>query len=71
LAKILRTAAADEDLLLIAEYGAGRWGVDAAISFVRTFEDAFDLLEQHPDAGRSRGELGEGIRSWLHRGYVV
>ncbi len=71
LARLIRTAAADNDLISIAVYGAERWGSDAAFMFVNTFERAFLLLSQHPDIGRPRDEIDPGIRSWLHRGYVI
>ncbi|MBA3667533.1 MAG: type II toxin-antitoxin system RelE/ParE family toxin [Sphingomonas sp.] len=71
MARVVRTAAADRDLLAIADYGAERWGVDAAIDFIRGFETTFTLLEAHPDIGRERSELGEDIRSWLDRTYVL
>ncbi len=71
MASIVRTRDADEDLRLIGAYGAREWGLDEAIAFVRTFDDPFALLTQHPDVGRRRDDLGEGVRSWLHRGHVI
>jgi len=71
LVSIVRTDDADEDLRAIGSFGANEWGLDAAIEFVRSFQEAFDLLTRHPDAGRRREELGDGVRSWLHRGHVI
>lgn len=59
------------DLLTIADYGADRWGRDAADTFLDSFEESFLLIERHPDIGRVRDELGSNRRSWPHRGYVV
>ena len=67
----MRTAAADRDLLAIADYGTEQWGIDAALDFIGGFATAFALLGEHPDIGRERTDLGEGIRSWLDRGYVI
>jgi plasmid stabilization system protein ParE len=58
-------------LLAVADYGAERWGFEAAHAFLDSFENAFALLERHPDIGRYRDELGPNARSWLHRGYVI
>ncbi len=71
MARIVRSEAADEDLLAIAEYGTRTWGIESSILFGRSFNEAFALLAEHPDIGRIRAELGEGVRSWLHRGHVI
>ena len=71
MANIVRSKAADEDLLAIAAYGSGKWGIEAALTFVNAFNDAFALLARYPDIGRPRDELGNGVRSWLHRGYII
>ena len=71
LASIVRTGDADEDLQVIGAYGASQWGLDSAIEFVRGFDEAFALLMRHPDVGRRRDELGDGVRSWLHRSHVI
>ena len=71
MANIVRSHAADEDLLAIADYGSGKWGIEAALTFIDAFKNAFALLGRYPDIGRPRDELGSGVRSWLHRGYVI
>ena len=55
----------------IAEYGVEIWSAGAADLFVASFDDAFALIDRHPDIGRERGEIGPDARSWLHRGYIV
>ncbi len=71
LASLWLSGRAKSDLLAIAEYGAERWGPEAADRFLDGFEEAFQLIERHPDIGRVRDELGSNRRSWSHRGYVV
>ena len=68
---IIRAPAADDDLLAIGLYGASEWGADRAQAFVGSFEEAFSLLSRHPDIGRERPDVGQGIQSWLHRSYVI
>lgn len=71
LVRLALSAQARMDLLNIADYGADRWGPEAADRFLASFEEAFSLLERHPDIGRPRDEVGPATRSWLHRGYVI
>jgi len=56
---------------VIGAHGASQWGLDSAIEFVRNFDEAFAIITRHPDLGRRRDELGDGVRSWLHRGHVI
>lgn len=43
----------------------------AADQMLDTFQDKFRLLGEHPQAGRSRNDLGENLRSIPVGNYVV
>ena len=43
----------------------------AAHRFLDSFEEACELLAAHPFLGRSRAELGEGLRSFPVGNYLV
>ncbi len=66
-----RLDAAEDDLFAILEYGAGQWGHIEALKFVLSFRAVDDWLASHPLMGRERPELGVGVRSWLHRDYII
>ncbi|MCY7398503.1 MAG: type II toxin-antitoxin system RelE/ParE family toxin [Sphingomonas bacterium] len=68
---VKRSLAAENDLVAILEYGAGRWGREAGLAFALSFKAADDVLSSYPMSGRPRPELGADIRSWLHRGYIL
>jgi len=71
LVEVTRSPAAERDLVAILEYGASQWGSAEALAFVLSFEEACEMLAGHSQIGRARPELGTGIRSWLHRDYIL
>jgi toxin ParE1/3/4 len=52
--------------LTIAEHSVSR-----AKQFVKRLRDRCSILAQHPEAGRLRPELGEGIRALFERPYLL
>lgn len=42
-----------------------------ADSFIDKLTERFVLLSEHPLAGRSRADLGDGLRSIVHQSYVI
>jgi toxin ParE1/3/4 len=52
--------------LFIAEHSVRR-----AKTFVKRLRDRCRILEGHPQAGRPRPELGEGLRALVERPYVL
>jgi toxin ParE1/3/4 len=58
------------DLEEIDEYLARR-DVKAARDFIVRAVDVFELLAEHPEAGRRRPELKTGLRSFPVGSYVV
>jgi toxin ParE1/3/4 len=59
-----------DDLGMIWDYLA-RDNVAAAGALLDTFFDKFDLLGDHPQAGREREDLGHGMRSLAAGSYVI
>jgi toxin ParE1/3/4 len=64
-------AAADADLADILDYSAERFGEAVATAYLRSFEQAFDLLERHPQAGPLRTEIEPAIRCLPHRSHRI
>ena len=71
LVKVEILPAAEADLLNLLEYGASQWGRDAALRFVLSFHEVYQLLADYPQIGRERPEVNQEIRSWSHRGHIV
>lgn len=62
---------AEEDLQDIFLYTVHSWGERQARDYLTELFDLFATLALHPEMGRLREELGEGIRSFPHRSHVV
>lgn len=61
------SAAAAADLADILDYGIATFGEAAAEAYLRSFENAFTLLRDHPRAGAVHTEVRPPIRSMAHR----
>jgi plasmid stabilization system protein ParE len=62
--------AAEADFLAIAAYIAEH-DPDRARSFVQSLRERCNAVAAHPNLGRSRHELGEGIRGLWEKPYVL
>lgn len=62
---------AEEDLQGIYRYSERNWGEQQARRYVSALFDLFERLGRHPQLGRSRGELGEGIRSFAQGAHLT
>lgn len=71
MARVFPTPAARADLLTIREYSIEQFGGMVADNYFLGFDDAFDLLADHPQAGAARPELGKGIRCLVHRRHRI
>ena len=57
-----------EDLDSIWRYSAARYGVDAADTYLRGFNETFSVLRTHPEAGAAvKGIAGAPVRSFGYR----
>jgi toxin ParE1/3/4 len=59
------------DLDVIAEYTLATWGERQTEKYLSELKQRFQWLADHPRAGRSRGEVGEGFRSYPHGSHVI
>ena len=66
----LRTSA-DADLAAIFDYSVTTFGEAVAADYLRSFEQAFDLLRRHPLAGALRLEIDPPIRCLPHRSHRI
>ncbi len=48
-----------------------QFGDEIATSYMRRFDELFDLLRSHPFAGQDSSELGKGMRSLTHRRHRI
>ena len=62
---------ADEDLQDIYDYTERTWGERQAEGYIFALYGTFDLLASNPEAGRSRSDIREGLRSFPHRSHLV
>ena len=62
---------ADEDLQDIYDYTERTWGERQAERYVFALYETFDLLVSNPEAGRSRSDIRDGLRSFPYRSHIV
>lgn len=62
---------AEEDLQDIFLYTTQNWGDRRARVYLNELFELFATLALQPEMGRSREELGDGIRSFPHRSHIV
>jgi len=65
------SARAARDLRRIRQWIAKDSGAVRAKAVIDRLERAFDMLAEHPLAGRAVEELGKGLRSFAVRPYLV
>jgi toxin ParE1/3/4 len=63
--------AAAADITDILVYGGELFGWDAAEDYAASFEIAFALLRDHPQAGAVHAEIRPPIRSLAHRRHRI
>lgn len=71
MAEVRLRAAADADLSMILDYGIEAFGEAIGTDYVRTFQQAFDLLGRHPQAGALRLDIGPPVRCLHHRRHRI
>lgn len=65
--RVVPTHAARSDLVAIRDYSLEQFGPEAADLYFLGFDEAFDLLSEHPLAGAAYPNLGTGMRCLTHR----
>ncbi len=63
--------AADADLVNIIDYSIEAFGIATAEAYARSFERAFALLVDHPEAGPFHPDIDPPIRSLSHRSHRI
>jgi plasmid stabilization system protein ParE len=66
LARLELSEAADADLADILSYSIETFGRETAEAYLRSFEDSFALLREHPRAGPIHPTVEPPIRSLSH-----
>jgi len=62
---------ADADLADILYYGLLAFGADTAEAYLKSFEEAFDLIRRHPMIGAEIDIVRPPIRSLSHRSHRI
>ena len=65
------TPRAARDLDAIADWTLRHWGADRMEQYLHRMNDRFRWLEVHPMAGRARGDVADGYRSFPEGQHVV
>jgi len=65
------TPEAISDLEDIWNYTAEHWGVDQAIKYVESLNNAFILLAETPEMSRTRTELSPSVRIHTHAKHMI
>ncbi len=71
MAEVRLRAAADADLAEIFDYSVTTFGPAVAEKYLRSFDEAFDLLRRHPSAGALRLDIVPPIRCLPHRSHRI
>lgn len=71
MARLELSAAADADLADILAYSIETFGRDTAETYLRSFEESFALLREHPRAGAIHPTIEPPIRSLSHRSHRI
>ena len=71
MARVFPSPEARADLLEIREFSLDRFGPDVADAYFLGFDEAFDLLANHPRIGEARPKLGKGIRCLVHQRHRI
>ncbi|ABI65921.1 MULTISPECIES: type II toxin-antitoxin system RelE/ParE family toxin [Maricaulis] len=59
------------DIKAIARYTTQTWGHSQCQSYLRSLDDRFRWLAEHPASGRPRDDVAESSRSFRHNAHIV
>lgn len=62
---------ARNDFRDVEVYTLERWGEQQWAEYEEALAQAFDTIEEYPDLGRQRPELGTNLRSYVVREHVI
>jgi toxin ParE1/3/4 len=69
--KLRLSSAAEAELEAIDAFSFEQFGDEVAATYMRRFDELFDLLRRHPLAGQEASELGKNMRSLMHRSHRI
>ena len=69
--KLRLSRAAEAELEAIDAFSFEQFGDEVASTYMRRFDELFDLLRLHPLAGQEASDLGKGMRSLTHRSHRI
>ncbi|MFY7815486.1 MAG: type II toxin-antitoxin system RelE/ParE family toxin [Chryseobacterium taeanense] len=63
--------AADQDLENIFDFTLNQFGFDQAEKYLLEIEDLFKILVLHPESGKARNEIKEGLYSFPKDNHII
>ncbi|MEA1849049.1 type II toxin-antitoxin system RelE/ParE family toxin [Chryseobacterium sp. MHB01] len=63
--------AADKDLEDIFDYTLNNFGFDQAEKYLLEIEEVFQILVLHPESGKARNEIKEGLYSFPKDNHII
>lgn len=63
--------AADKDLEDIFDYTLNHFGFDQAEKYLLEIEEVFQILVLHPESGKARNEIKEGLYSFPKDNHII
>jgi toxin ParE1/3/4 len=69
--KLRLSSTAEAELEAIDAFSFEQFGDEVASTYMRRFDELFDLLRRHPLAGQEASDLGKGMRSLTHRSHRI
>lgn len=63
--------AADQDLENIFDFTLNQFGFDQAEKYLLEIEDVFKILVLHPESGKARNEIKEGLYSFPKDNHII
>ncbi len=63
--------AADKDLEDIFDYTLDHFGFDQAEKYLLEIEEVFQILAVHPESGKTRNEIKEGLYSFPKDNHII
>lgn len=63
--------AADKDLEDIFDFTTDHFGLDQAEKYLLEIEEVFQILVSHPESGKARNEIKEGLYSFPKDNHII
>lgn len=69
--RVRLTPRAVADIKAIARYTTQTWGHAQCQGYLRSLDDRFRWLAEHPDSGLKRDDIAANSRSFRHNAHIV